>query len=200
MLDLIHRRHEITKDRLNKVIYFYSENQDKLKEFAKTHSEVIFTKNMEDLPNLVERNSLVVIDDNDAGIKDNSSITELFINGCHHRFCSAISYSTGKFFPLNKTYEFSFVCIIECFSKEISYRENSMYKVIFKQTAYKTTELAVGCQLAPGNPDYIRDSYEKATAVEYRPLIFDWHQFSEDHSRVRASLFPSDDCEVYCPE
>lgn len=75
-----------------------------------------------------------------------------------------------------------------------------MYKVFFKQIADKTTVLTIGRQFAPGKPDYIRDDYEKATAVKYRPLIFDWHQFSEDHNRVRTSLFPSDDCEIYCPE
>lgn len=63
VLNLIAHRHEITSDRLNKVIYFYSEHQDKFTEFAKLHSDVIFTKNLDDLPNLVEKNCLVVFDD-----------------------------------------------------------------------------------------------------------------------------------------
>lgn len=92
VLDLIHRRHEITKDRLNTVIYCYPEEQDKLSAFAKTHSDVIFTKNIDELPNLVEKNRLVVLDDLMMTLegKDNSAITEIFIKGCHHRLWSII--------------------------------------------------------------------------------------------------------------
>lgn len=92
VLDLIARRHEITKDRLEKVFYVFAEMQDRFKEFAQAHKDVLFTDDLQNLNKIVEENSLVVFDDFLLSFETskNNFITELFIKGCHHRKISVI--------------------------------------------------------------------------------------------------------------
>lgn len=90
--NFIERRHEITSERLEKVIYVYGEYQEKFKEFGERNPDVIFTDNLENLPSITEKNCLIILDDMMLNFENskNGMITELFIRGAHHRKQSVI--------------------------------------------------------------------------------------------------------------
>jgi hypothetical protein len=92
VLDLIKRRHEVTLDKLDKVVYVYSEMQPRFKDFAKENPDVTFTNQLDQVKKLAKENTLIIFDDlmMDFQSKDNDFITEFFIKGAHHRKCSVI--------------------------------------------------------------------------------------------------------------
>ena len=77
---------------------------------------------------------------------------------------------------------------------------NSMYLIFFNQIRDRSTIVNIAKQFCPGQTKYLLDAYKKCVSVKFRPLVLDFHQFSNDKFRVRSSLFPSEDCEIYLPE
>ena len=92
VLDLIKRRHEITLDRLEKVIYVYTEMQQRFKDFAAENPDVTFTNKLDEVEQMAKENTLIVFDDLMMNFQgpQNDFITEFFIKGAHHKKYSVI--------------------------------------------------------------------------------------------------------------
>lgn len=186
VLDFLRRRDEIISEKIEKVVYVYTEAQAIFDNYAKEDPQIVFTTNIEDVDSLVVPKSLIIFDDklldfNDA--KENKVIADWFIKGAHHRDCSVILI-------LQNAYDKALrLCNI-----------NSVYLAFFNQIRDKSTIFNIAKQYCPGNTKFLLDAYNRATSRPYRYLFFDFHQTQNNLYRVRSNTFPDEDCEIYVPK
>jgi hypothetical protein len=185
VLNFLRRRNEIISKRIEKVVYVYTESQQLFEDYSKEDPDIVFTKDIKELDNLVIPNSLIVFDDKllDFNSTDeNKIIADWFIKKAHHKSCSVILILQNAF---DRTLR---LCSI-----------NAVYLAFFNQIRDKSTVVNIARQFCPGQTKYLLDAYEKATSKPYKYLFFDFSQLQNNLFRVRNNIFPDEDCEIYVP-
>ena len=189
VLDLIRRRREIISEEMEQVIYLYTEHQSKFDEFKKENPEVEFTTDMDWIDDEIvtdEKKTLIIFDDKmiDFSGKENDEICKWFTMKCHHRNTSVILLLQNAYAANLRTVSI-----------------NSMYLAYMNNPRDKTSVYSLGRQIYPGRPAFLPICYDRA--VSRRPfgyLFFDFHQLTNNKYRVRSSLYPTPDCEIYVPK
>ena len=186
VLDLIERHEEIVSVKFDRIIYIYTEDQPLYDEFKKKHPNVIFTKDMEFVTEIrySEEKTLIVFDDKilDFIGKENEVITDFCVKGSHHRNISVIILLQNAFAKNLRT------CSI-----------NSTYACFFLNPRDRGSISTLSKQIYPGKPGFLADAYEKAVSRAFGYLMFDFHMLTNNKYRVRNSLYPTRECEVYIP-
>jgi len=187
VLELIERRAEIISHPLDRIIYIYTEDQEIFHEFQQKHPIVSFTKDMEVLKDITYTNNkrtLIVFDDKllDFCGKENEDIIYWFTMGAHHRNCSIILLLQTAFAKSLRT-----VAI------------NSMYLLLLNNSRDKSTITSLGKQTFPHKPKFLPEALERAVSKPFGYLFFVFHVLDNNLYRVRSSIYPSPDCEIYVP-
>lgn len=174
---LSHMKSMSDNEKCENIIYFYNQWQT----IFDVHKHLI-TQFVQGLPTLEEikrctegssvTGSLIIIDDFAHAV--NADILQLFTVYRHHGNCSVILLSQNLF-DQNKNF------------RPISL--NSQYITVFKNPRDKAQIHAFAKQFYPTNPKYVVRSYEEATKAPYSYVLFDNHQTTPDHLRMRSKIF-----------
>ena len=167
-----------TNSKCDNVIYFCNQWQD----IFNDPKSIGVNKIIQGLPTLqdikgytnahYENGSIIIIDDFAHDIT--SDIVELFTVYRHHGNCSVILLSQNLF-DQNKNF------------RPVSL--NSQYITVFKNPRDKAQIHHFAKQFHPENPSYIVKSFEAATRAPYSYVLFDNHQTTPDHLRMRSRIF-----------
>jgi len=182
---LIKNRREIINKEIKTIIYVYTDHQNVFYELQEQVPDIIFTTDISQIENLINETTLIIVDDKMDIItkgKDKDLMINFFIKGCHHRNCSIILLIQNNFEPGLRTISI-----------------NSLYRVFFYQPADVSSIVSIAKQMFPGQSKYLLDAYEKATSKRFGYLLFTLHPASNKLLKVRSSLYPSQDCEIYIP-
>lgn len=208
VLDLIERRAEVIDTPIDKVIYVYSEFQEKFKRFMEKNPDVLFTTDYSDIDKYTDegKKCLIVFDDKfvDLQKKDNSYITHWFVAGSHHKGCCVIVLLQQLFaknlraVSLNAKY----------LALYPSPRDSQQYYVLgrylnilnFCAFNYFIPIFFLGRQMLPKNSLFLINCLEDATKKQYRYLFIDLSTDTDNRFRFRNSIFPSDDLVIYVPK
>jgi len=185
VIDLIKNRNDIINKPIKTIIYVYTDHQNVFYELQEHVPDIIFTTDVFEVENLINDATLVIVDDKMDTItkgKDKDLMVNFFIKGCHHRNCSIVLLIQNNFEPGLRTISI-----------------NSLYRVFFDQPADVSSIVSIAKQMFPGQSKYLLDAYEKATSKKYGYLFFALHPASNKQFKVRSSLYPSPDCEIYVP-
>jgi len=186
LLDLLERRREIMDVEFDRIIYIYTEDQFLFKQFKARNPDVMFTKDMNVLNDIDGcKSTLIFLEDKMLDIigKDNEEVVSLFIKGAHHKNCSVILLLQNAFAKNLRTISI-----------------NTIYTALFSNPRDKSSVSFLGRQIFPGRSNYFSDSYEKAVSKPYTYLFCDFHQQTNNLFRIRSSIFPTKECEVYVPK
>ena len=160
-----------------RVIWSYGEWQAVYRELPS------FVELVEGLPSLPEKSLeplLLIIDDQMHDV--NAEVTRLFTKGSHHRNISVI-YIVQNLFDKNKEH------------RTISL--NAHYLVIFKNPRDNSQIVHLAKQMYPGEVDYVKDAFRKATEEAHGYLLVDLKQCTPDELRLRSHIFPGEIQRVY---
>ena len=181
ILDFITRRDEIISEHLSQVIYVYGAYQ---KAFD-NRKDIIFVPSIAELEKIVCPKSLVIFDDLMVELsgRQNNFIVDWVTKKSHHNSISTVIILHNAF---QKNFRTVFI--------------NCQYMVFFDQIKDQTTIVNIAKQFCPGKSKYLVSAYKQATRKPYGYLFFDYHPKGTAEYRIRNSIFPSKDCEVYVPE
>jgi len=185
VVDLIKKRSEIIDKPIKTIIYVYTDHQNIFYELEQQVPGIIFTTDIFQIESLINEETLVIIDDKMDTItrgKDKELMINFFIKGCHHKNISVVLLIQNNFEPGLRTI---FI--------------NSLYRVFFNQPADVSSIVNIAKQMFPGQSKYLLNAYEKATAKPFGYLFFTLHPASNKLLKVRSTLYPSDNCEIYVP-
>jgi len=187
VLELIERRREIINQPIDRIIYIYTEDQEIFHEFKQKHPIMEFTTDMSILDDITYTNQLkclLIFDDKllDFCGKENEDIIYWFTMGAHHRNCSVILLLQTAFAKSLRT-----VAI------------NSMYLLLLNNSRDKSTIWSLGKQIYPHRGKFLPEAYERAVSKPFGYLFFVFHVLDNNKYRVRSSIYPTPDCEIYVP-
>jgi len=183
---LIKNRNDIINKPIKTIIYVYTDHQNIFYELQEQVPDIKFTTDVLEVESLINDATLIIVDDKMDSIskgKDKDLMTNFFIKGCHHRNCSVVLLIQNNFEPG--------LCTISI---------NSLYRVFFDQPADVSSIVNIAKQMFPGQSKYLLNAYEKATSKKYGYLFFALHPASNKQFKVRSSLYPTADCEIYVPD
>ena len=183
---MIKNRREIINKEINTIIYVYTDHQNVFYELQEQVPDIKFTTDVLDVESLINDATLIIVDDKMDSIskgKDKDLMINFFIKGCHHRNCSIVLLIQNNFEPGLRTISI-----------------NSLYRVFFDQPADISSIINIAKQMFPGQSKYLLNAYEKATSRRFGYLFFALHPASNKLFKVRSSLYPSSDCEIYVPD
>jgi hypothetical protein len=122
--------------------------------------------------NIKKGGSLFILDDS-LNIS-NPDLIEIFTTLSHHYDASIIFISQNLFLP---SAEFRTLSL------------NCQYFIVMKSPRDMFQITAFAKQMFPGDSRFIIESYKDATIKPYSYIIFDAHQETPNHLRVRAKIF-----------
>jgi hypothetical protein len=162
------------------ILFFYHQWQDLYEGFKKENIVKEWVNHLpseEDVRNktLIYKNrggSIIVLDDFAQEL--NKDVVIIFSILAHHTN-SIVILLTQNIFSKNKVF------------RDISL--NGTYVILFKNPRDSSQVVNFAKQFAPGCIKYVIDSYKDATKVAYSYLLFDLHQSTPEHLRVRSSIF-----------
>lgn len=179
-LDIIKNRNIIFNEKIDKVIYIYSEFQEI---FLKVNDpQVIFTNEVNNLENLIEGKTLILIDDMllELSSSHNKFITEFFIKKIHHRNVSMI------------------IMLQNLYAKNLrTVSLNAQYLAFFRQVRDLSSISRLAAQISPRNINWVVEAYEIATSKPNGYLFMDLHPSSSNRFRLRSSILPTPDTLVF---
>ena len=181
---MIKNRNDIINKPIKTIIYVYTDHQNIFYELQEQVPDIKFTTDVLEVESLINDATLIIVDDKMDSIskgKDKDLMTNFFIKGCHHRNCSVVLLIQNNFEPGLRT-----ICI------------NSLYRIFFDQPADVSSIVNIAKQMFPGQSKYLLN--EKATSKKYGYLFFALHPASNKQFKVRSSLYPTADCEIYVPD
>ncbi len=161
-----------------KIYWCYSEWQPGYQELCqKPKMELI-----EGVPDLLELQcnasvpKLLIMDDlmSHMNTKDDQ-LNTLFTRGAHHWNCSSIHIVQNLFYGKMRTA-----------------RINSHYIFLMKNPSDKLQAGQLAKQLYPGQQQFFMQSYKDACSVPYGYLLIDLAPNTEEHLRLRTTIFPDD--------
>jgi len=135
-IELIRKRNEIFDKPIDKVIYVYTEHQNIFDELQSEDKDIVFTKNLEEVENILGQNSLIIFDDLMVTFSKNTEyIEDWFVRKAHHRSCSV-------------------VCILQNLNPKNmrNVTLNTIYLVYFKQPRDTSVLSLLDRQISTGHP------------------------------------------------
>ena len=126
---------------------------------------------------------LVVIDDLMGQL--DSSVTQLFTRGSHHRNVTVVLI-VQNFFTKNKE------------MRTISL--NAHYLVLFKNPRSATQITHLAREMYPGKSKFLQEAFSDATKEAFGYLFVDLKQSTPEHMRLRTRIFPDETQYVYLPK
>ncbi len=142
----------------------------------------------EGLPSLHEfdggKHTLVVLDD--LMHEANDTVSKLFTKVSHHTNTSVIFIMQNLFHN----------------DKEIrTITLNAQYLVLFKNVRDRSQIAHLSRQMYPSKSKHMVESYTDATSEPYSYLFVDLKPITDDRYRLKAKIFPDDECNyVYVPK
>lgn len=172
-----------------KIVYAYSEYQPAFELMKQTIPNIVFHEGVpssEDVDNYAEGldHVILVLDDLMLKITHSEECVQLFTVTSHHRKVSVI-FLAQNLYPPGK--------YARCISL------NCAYVVLFRNRRDSRQVLTFGSQILPGQTNYFRTAYEKATLEQYGYLLVDLSPHSEKKYQLRTHIFPGEDITVYVP-
>lgn len=160
---LIENLENITTPPITKVIYIYSEWQEKFNNYK---DKVFFTKELKYLSIKPKQPCLIICDDLMTEIGNNNALLDLFIKGTHHNSISALLilqniFEHGKIFK--------------------TLRQNCHYYYLTEHLQDRNSIEFFARQMEPKNSQYFLKSYEDAVSKPYGGVFCDLHP----HSKIR---------------
>ena len=165
----------------DKITWYYDEYQTIYTEMGEN---VEFVQGIPDIDKLNPQfKHLIVIDDLMA--ETNEHVTSIFTKKSHHRNIS-VMYIVQNVFHQTKDH------------RNISL--NAHYMVLFKNPRDYAQMIKLGQQMFPHRgKDYFVEAYRRATLKPYGYLVVDLKQDTEEHLRLRTSVFPGEYQKVFVP-
>jgi hypothetical protein len=163
------------------IIFFYNQWQDAYELFKPTNivkewiNKLPTTEDIKEKTLLYKNDggSMLIIDD--FAEKLDSAIVHLFSVLCHH------------------TNSVVFVLTQNIFSRNRSFRDislNSTYIVLFRNPRDKSQIVNFAKQYAPENTKGVVKAFHQATKSPFSYLLFDLHQTTPSHIRMRSNVLP----------
>ena len=184
--NLLERRNEILSERIDRIIYVFSEFQPIYSRLQASIPGIIFTNSVKDLQTLDIRSSIIVIDDKISSMgkgEDNEIITSLFTVRGHHLHATIVLITQNIFHK--------------------NMREASIsvhYLLLLDQPRDKSSYMVVGRQIFPGSK-FFSEAYVKCVVEKPFGMLFvDLHPKNKYlRTCVRSSIFRDSDTLVYVP-
>ena len=126
----------------------------------------------------VNKQNLIVFNDQMIDTSRNNRIVNLFTRGSHHRNLRVI-YSVQNIFHQGKG------------RRRISL--NSHYLVLFKNPRDKLQILTLAKQMYPGQTDLFLNQYEEVVKRSFGYLLIDLKTTTQDNCRLRTNVLPSEE-------
>lgn len=179
---LTHLSKMIDQD-IQEIIWCYGIEQGFHKDIKNRFPQIQFVAGLPDVKTFDSSKTRIAILDDLMNDTRGNIIGDLFCRGSHH-LNTTVFYITQNLFPRHKEH------------RDISL--NSKYFVLFKSPRSCSQVGVLGTQM--GKHDFIKQSYDLATAPPYGYLFIDVTQEINDKLRVRTNIFPDDDVNiVYLP-
>ena len=172
----------------NRIIWLYKRWKplyDELKDRI-PHLEFIqgLTDNMNSDTFLIPKErTFVIIDDLMKDATKNKDVSELFVEGAHHRNLSTTCVMQNLF---NKGKE----------NRTISL--NSQYLVLFKNLRDQQQIATLARHIYSGHSEKLLDASRRATEVPHRSLVVDSKQSTPDAQRLQTNIFSDEMTEPFC--
>ena len=170
-LKLLDKRHEIFKERINRVIWCYGIYQPTLiqelqQRKFETYKGIISVDD-------IEANDIVVLDDLLRESKNSQDVTDMFTRAAHHKRCFIIFIMQNLFPP----------------GKEARTRNlNTHYYAIFKNPRDKSQFEILARQVAPRGSKGLIEIYQAATEKPHGYLFIDFTQECPEEFRFRTNI------------
>ena len=185
---MIKRRREIIQHPVSKIIYCYKYHQELFHELKAAEPDMIFTNRLEEVDDLLEPGTLVILDDLITDIKEGGKaheiITRFFVSTSHHMNSSFWLLCQNPYHKGLRTISL-----------------NAQYCCFFATPRDKTIINQISRQIAPGQSDYVVQSFIRATTKKRHGHLFMNLDGRSTDSRywLRSSVLPEDDVEIYVP-
>ena len=170
-LKLLDKRHELFKDRINRVIWCYGIYQPELNQELQQRN-FITRKGILPVDEL-QRHDILVLDDLLKERKDSKDVTDLFTIKAHHEQCF-IMFVTQNLFPPGK----------ESRTRNL----NTHYYAIFKNPRDKSQFEILACQVAPRGSKALIEIFKSATEKPHGYLYIDFTQECSEEFRFRTDI------------
>lgn len=170
-LKLLDKRHEIFRDRINRVIWCYGIYQATLLQELQqrkfiTHKGIISADHLQPY-------DIVVMDDLLKESKDSKDVTDMFTRTAHHKRCFII-FITQNLFPPGK----------ESRTRNL----NTHYYAIFKNPRDKSQFEILARQVSPRGSKALIEIFQVATERPHGYLFIDFTQECPDEFRFRTNI------------
>ena len=161
----------------SKIIWSYGEWQSA---YHGLPPDVELVEGFPNLPDYSQQPILLVVDDQ---MHDNNpEMVRIFTKGSHHRNISVIYVVQNLF---DKTKEHRTMSL------------NAHYLTIFKNPRDNSQIVHLAKQMYPGEVEYVKDAFRKATNDPHGYLLVDLTQCTPDELRLRSHIFPGQTQRVY---
>lgn len=137
-----------------------------------------------DILDLVQPNSLLIIDDLMSELKNSHLLTGIMTKAVHHLPMTLI-YITQNFFHKSNDGK--------------TRRLNTNYLILFKNPQDKTQVDYIGRQMYPNDKLFLTLAYDDATRYPFSYLLIDSNQSTPDEIRVRTNITSDKVMNVYVP-
>ena len=166
-----------------RIVWCYSQWQPAYMEMLVTIPNIEFVKGIppaleQDSYFQVNKQNLIVFDDQMIDAGKDQRIVNLFTRGSHHRNLS-VTYIVQNLFHQGKG------------SRSISL--NSHYLVLFKNPRDKLQVLTLAKQMYPGRTDFFLKQYEGAVRRPFGYLLIDLKTTTQDDCRLRTNVLPGEE-------
>lgn len=175
-------------DNVKKIVFCYKYFQELYHELKASEPNIIFTNRLEDVDELLEPGTLVILDDLISDLKENSKahemVTRWFVSTSHH---------------LNSSF---WILLQNPYAKGLrTISLQSQYAIFFPNPRDKAIMSVISRQIAPGQTDYVIQSFIRATTRKKHGYLFVNLDGRSSDSRywLRSSVLPDNDTEIYMP-
>ena len=180
---MINNRDKLFYPKIDEIIYCYTEWQPIYNELLKSDN-ITFIEGLPQTEDFkFDRFRLIILDD--LMDKLDERVTRMFTKESHHRGISVV-YITQNLFSKNKEH------------RTISL--NTQYIVLFKNPRDQSQVVHLAKQMYPGNVNYMKDAYKKATSDPFGYLFIDLNQETSEEFRLRTNIFSEDSQIVFLPK
>ena len=172
-----------------RIVYAYSEYQPIFDTMKNTISNIIFHQGLPSREEVEDYSEgmdhvILVLDDLMLKITQSEDCVQLFTVTSHHRNITVI-FLTQNLYPPGK------------YARSISL--NCANVVMFQTRRDKKQALCFASQIFPGQTDYFKDAYDKATGKRYGYLLVDLSPHTDKKYQLRTHIFPGEDTVIYLP-
>jgi len=169
-----------------KVCWFYGvENIKQQQKLERTSLyDIAFYQGIPSL-DVLEPDTLVILDDLMSDVSKSIDIAQLFTRGVHHKNISVILIVQNLFHQGKK-------------SRDISLNTN--YFVLFKNPRDSSQINTLARQIFPYRKGYLQDAFQKATSEAHGYLLIDLTQKTSENLRLMSNILPPHVFHYHVPE